>query len=72
MPVFEYKCQDCKKTYEVYHKVREIADDNRCPACGSPRYKKLMSAATVSMGQSASSARPETCEGCSGEGCGLN
>ena len=72
MPVFEYQCQDCKKQYEVYHKVREISEDNRCPACGSPRHKKLMSASVVSMGPSASSTRPEACEGCCNGSCEMN
>ena len=72
MPVFEYQCLECKKTYEVYHKGREITDDNSCPACGSVHYKKLMSAASLSTGQSSTASRPEACEGCSGDSCGLN
>jgi putative FmdB family regulatory protein len=76
MPVFDYSCSDCGKTYDVYHKVREVAEDVICPHCGSVKHKKLFSAATVSMGGSASASQSAPpCEmggGCCGGACGLN
>jgi putative FmdB family regulatory protein len=77
MPVFDYRCNDCGTTYDIYHKVKEITDDVICPHCGSAAHKKLMSAATVSVGtKSSSSYDPPSCEtggGCCGGGaCGLN
>ena len=77
MPVFDYFCSDCGKTYDLYHKVREIAEDVVCPHCGSARHKKLFSAAMVSMGGSTSSSSESgpPCEmggGCCGGACGLN
>jgi putative FmdB family regulatory protein len=78
MPVFDYRCSDCGTTYDVYHKVKEISEDVVCPHCGSPSHKKLMSAATVSMGgkSSSSSFSPPPCESggecCGGGACGLN
>lgn len=78
MPVFDYKCQDCGKTYDVYHKVREVAEDVLCPSCGSANHKRLMSAPAVSIagsssGESSSSlsdAGGSCC--CGGGSCGIN
>ena len=74
MPVFDYSCSECGKTYDVYHKLREVVEDVVCPHCGSAEHKKLFSAASVSMGGSSSASQP-SCEmggGCCGGACGLN
>ena len=77
MPVFDYSCSGCGKTYDVYHKVREVVEDVVCPHCGSTEHKKLFSAASVSMGSTSSSysASQPPCEmggECCGGACGLN
>ena len=75
MPVFDYVCSDCGKSYDVYHKVREVETDVLCPHCGSTKHKKLFSVAAVSMGGSSSSSSVPPCEmggGCCGGACGLN
>lgn len=75
MPVFDYNCSACGKTYDVYHKVREVSEDVVCPHCGSTEHKKLFSTASVSMGGSSSHSSQPPCEmggGCCGGACGLN
>lgn len=77
MPVFDYSCSECGKTYDVYHKVREVVEDVSCPQCGSKKHKKLFSMASVSMGGSSSHSpsRPPCETGgecCGGGACGLN
>ncbi len=76
MPVYDYRCSDCGKTYDVYHKGQEVAADVVCPSCGSAEHKKLFSTSMVSMGgHSSSSSEPaSSCEsgGCCGGACGLN
>lgn len=44
MPIYEYKCADCKHEFE---KLQKISDEllKECPECGKPSLKKLMSAA---------------------------
>lgn len=43
MPVYEYRCLDCGKISEIL--LRSPDDQNiRCPACGSYRLDKLLSA----------------------------
>lgn len=75
MPMYDYRCTDCGKTYDVYHKTRENIEDVVCPSCGSLNHKRLMSVASVSMGGSSSSASdaPSCASGeCCGGACGLN
>jgi putative FmdB family regulatory protein len=71
MPTYEYQCDNCKKKYEVFHKVREIEDDVECPDCNSKSHTRLMSAAMVSMSSysSSPSTHQESSHSCSGGGC---
>jgi len=77
MPVFDYRCSDCGITYDVYHKVKEIPEDVVCPDCGSANYRKLISAASVTIGSKTNSScsSEASCEadgGCCGGACNLN
>lgn len=75
MPVFDYHCQDCDATYEVFHKVREKSEDVVCPQCGSTHARKQMSAPAVSMGGSTSGDSGSQSfggGGCASGMCGLN
>jgi len=77
MPIYDYRCEACNARYEVYHKVREVAEDVVCPVCSSPKHKKMMSVpAAPSMGSGASASYGE-CDnaggcGCSGGACPMN
>jgi putative FmdB family regulatory protein len=44
MPIYEYRCNECKHELEV---LRKLADAPlvTCPACGKPALQKLVSAA---------------------------
>ena len=78
MPVFDYRCEECKITYDVYHKVREVAEDVVCPSCGSKNHKRLISIPGVAVTNGSSHTKPgeQMCEsggcGCSGGMCGMN
>jgi putative FmdB family regulatory protein len=43
MPFYEYQCQACSAQVEVLQKFSD-APLKKCPKCGKPRLKKLMSA----------------------------
>jgi putative FmdB family regulatory protein len=43
MPFYEYECQDCKYYIEVMQKITD-APLKKCPSCGKPALKKLVSA----------------------------
>ena len=73
MPVYEYQCAGCGKTYDILHLGREKTEDIVCPSCHSKEHKKLMSAASVATkgggGDPGPSCTPDTC--CGGS-CGMN
>jgi putative FmdB family regulatory protein len=78
MPTYDYRCNNCGTTYDVFHKVREVVEDIICPSCESTRHTRLLSAPNVAVaGKSGMdfSAAP-SCEvpgGCCGGGaCDLN
>ena len=78
MPTYDYRCDACGKTYDVFHKVREVIDDVECPSCGSHDHTRLLSAPNVSMSMSVKggSSGADSCAadggGCCGGSCGLN
>ena len=44
MPIYEYRCGACGHEHEALQKVSE-PPLTKCPACGKPKLKKLLSAA---------------------------
>ena len=43
MPIYEYECQACGHQFEALQKVSD-APLRKCPECGKPKLRKLMSA----------------------------
>lgn len=77
MPIYDYRCNDCGKTYDVFHKVREVAEDVVCPSCGSVQSTRLIGAPSFSMtgkGRTSSFGDAPACAdgSCCGGSCGLN
>ncbi|MFH1195780.1 MAG: zinc ribbon domain-containing protein [bacterium] len=81
MPVFEYKCNDCGKKFDILHKSSANLSEVICPACQSKNSKKLLSsfsASTSSAGfDGGSSCSDGSCSvpsygGCANGMCGLN
>ena len=35
MPVYDYVCNDCHKTFELILTLKEHEKDAKCPKCGS-------------------------------------
>jgi putative FmdB family regulatory protein len=46
MPTYDYMCQECGTTKEVFHKINDEPEVT-CPKCGKTKMKKLMSAPPV-------------------------
>lgn len=67
MPVYEYKCNDCGKKYEIFHKSTTNLGDIECPNCNSRNYKKLLS----SFSASSESNSYDSSAGCTDGSCGL-
>ncbi len=72
MPIYDYRCDACGKTYDVLHKVREVEEDILCPSCGSGKHTRLISAPSIKMGSSSDSAPSCTDGSCCGGACGVN
>lgn len=43
MPIFEYRCADCRRRFSVLVGVVAGAADTKCPRCGSGSVSKLIS-----------------------------
>lgn len=43
MPIFEFKCEDCGKTFEILQ-LNGKDNEAKCPGCGGLNLKKLISA----------------------------
>jgi putative FmdB family regulatory protein len=76
MPIYDYQCSDCGKSYDVFHKVREVVEDVVCPSCNSVNHVRLISAPAISMkgsGGYSSDPAPSCTDGsCCGGSCGVN
>ena len=42
MPTYDYRCEDCRKTMEIFHRMSETK--RKCPRCGSSRFRRLLGA----------------------------
>ncbi|MBM4171506.1 MAG: zinc ribbon domain-containing protein [Ignavibacteria bacterium] len=82
MPIFEYKCNDCGKKFDVLHKSTTNLEEVNCPDCQSKNHKKLLSSFSASVGNSSSFSGTPSCSdgscgipsysGCASGTCGLN
>ncbi|MCF7855080.1 MAG: zinc ribbon domain-containing protein [Candidatus Pacebacteria bacterium] len=58
MPIYEYKCTKCGKTFDFFaRKVAEAAE--KCPECGAPNPRKQFS--TFSTGEGGVSSEGSSC-----------
>jgi putative FmdB family regulatory protein len=70
MPIYEYRCQECDRTFELL--VRD-GGALHCPSCGSTSLTKLLSVPHVSTGSAARQAGHTCCgreERCDAPPCG--
>ncbi len=58
MPIYEYRCGECKHTFEMIRSVSESDQELHCPICKSPRTTRLMSIFSSSQSSDTSSAGP--------------
>jgi putative FmdB family regulatory protein len=43
MPIYEYRCTPCEKTFEVTQSVHARAEDTVCPFCNAQEATRLIS-----------------------------
>ncbi len=58
MPVYEYRCEKCGRTFEQFRRMSEADKDIKCPYCESGEVKReLSSFATGGCGSSTGGSR---------------
>jgi len=43
MPIYEYRCEECGRTYEEIRRMSEADKDLQCPTCESKKVKRQVS-----------------------------
>ncbi|HTP33532.1 MAG TPA: zinc ribbon domain-containing protein [Candidatus Acidoferrales bacterium] len=43
MPLYEYRCQKCSKTFEMLRRMQDADRGVECPECRSEEVERLMS-----------------------------
>ena len=74
MPIYEYSCADCEKTFEKRRRMSQADDEIACPDCGSVHTSRGLSRfAAFSKGNGGdthSVAGSSGCAGCGSHSCG--
>ncbi|MGD9731219.1 MAG: zinc ribbon domain-containing protein [Desulfamplus sp.] len=55
MPIFEFKCSDCKEFFEVLFMSGDDEKEIKCPKCSSFAVERVVSATNYVMGGAAAS-----------------
>lgn len=63
MPIYEYKCEECGKTFEVLTKASNRDDEKKCPDCGSKKVKRAFSVFGVGGSGGNSTSQSPSCGG---------
>ncbi|MEN6535306.1 MAG: zinc ribbon domain-containing protein [Bryobacteraceae bacterium] len=48
MPLYEYRCENCGKTFEKIRRASDADEEVLCPYCESEKTKRLLSAFSTS------------------------
>jgi len=74
MPIYEYECKGCSKTFEILQRANERV---KCPSCGARRLSKLLSSfssptVTAGLKGCASEAQGCTSDRCESGACPMS
>ena len=65
MPIYEYRCQECKNLFEAIFTSTEASAEVTCPKCNSSAVKKTISASSFRISSGSSSIPSGALSGCS-------
>ncbi|MFA6497816.1 MAG: zinc ribbon domain-containing protein [Desulfurivibrionaceae bacterium] len=65
MPIYEYRCQECKSLFETILTSAETSAEVVCPKCGSSTVKKTISASSFRISSGSSAIPSGALSGCS-------
>jgi putative FmdB family regulatory protein len=74
MPIYEYSCSDCQRTFEKRRAISQADAEIACPECGGVHTRRGLSRfAAFSKGNGGNShavAGSGGCDGCGSQSCG--
>lgn len=70
MPLYEYQCEDCRRSFTLLQSVHTQPGETVCPDCGGRRSRRLLSS-FASKSQGGGESGPAG-GGCAPSGCGCH
>ncbi len=69
MPLFEYKCNECGSTFELWQQIATGRESVHCPSCGQGHPQRLLSTFATAAGKgNLSVTEPSSCSTCCSTG----
>jgi putative FmdB family regulatory protein len=68
MPLYEFRCQECKNQFEVLVSSASAAEEITCTKCASRNIKKTISATSFRISSSSNRVPAGALSGCSSKG----
>lgn len=68
MPIYEYRCDQCRNLFEVLAASATATVEIICPKCGSHKTRKTISASSFRINSGGSSIPAGALSGCSSKG----
>jgi putative FmdB family regulatory protein len=73
MPIYEYRCADERKVFQLRRPMSQLDEPAACPDCGAPAKRVLSLFATIARGDGGPAAERDFSSpggGCCGGSCG--
>ena len=68
MPIYEYRCQDCKHIFDAFQRIGEDGTNLECPECGTKQPERLLSSCASTGGDAYSGSTSSSSCGTGGFG----
>lgn len=68
MPIYEYRCDECRNLFEVLTTATTTSEEITCSQCGSRKVKKTISASSFRISSGGSAIPSGALSGCSSKG----
>jgi putative FmdB family regulatory protein len=69
MPIYEYRCAEERKLFQLRRPMSQLDDPAACPDCGAPAKRVLSLFATIARGDNTGSSETDFAASGGGGGC---